>query len=315
MKYGKEIKVGIVLTLAIAGLIWGINYLKGSDLFSSTNDAYVVYDKVNGLVISNGIFLNGIKIGQVKRQQFFKDNSGRILVTITINKDVFVSKNSLATIVNSDLLGGKSIEVQLGNSTLPLLDEDTLQGTIAEGIGEQIEPFKNKASNVLISVDSLAQTLNGALTKESITALNASIKNIEALTHNLQTISQANGALAQSMNNLQAVTGTLKNNNKKIESTLDNVSKLSEQLATSDLNKTINNLEKTSAQLNDVLAKMNKGEGSLGKLMKDESLYNNLNAAASDLDKLLIDLKANPKRYVQVSVFGRKDKTPPATVK
>nr|MBK9650984.1 hypothetical protein [Bacteroidota bacterium] len=90
---------------------------------------------------------------------------------------------------------------------------------------------------------------------------------------------------------------------------------MSEQLATSDLKKTIDNLEKTSAQLNDVLAKMNKGEGSLGKLMKDESLYNNLNAAASDLDKLLIDLKANPKRYVQVSVFGRKDKTPPATVK
>lgn len=310
MKYDKEIKVGIVVTLAIAGLVWGINYLKGSDLFSTSNDAYIVYRDVNGLVKSNGIFLNGIKVGQVKNQQFFKDNSGRILVTITIDKKVFVSKDTRATIINSDLLGGKAIALTLGQSSVPLQDEDTLSGDIAEGLGAQIEPLKIRATNALISVDSLAQTLSSVLTKEGIASLNASLKNLESVTHNLSVVSQREGSLMKSMSNLESITTNIKNNNKKIEEILTNLNTVSAEMASSDLKKTIDNLEKTSAQVNDILGKINKGEGSLGKLMKDEALYNNLNAAAANLDKLLIDLKANPKRYVQVSVFGRKDKNP-----
>lgn len=309
MKYGREIKIGILLTVAIAAGLWGVNYLKGSEMFSSNIYVTVQYDNVSGLVESNGVLLNGYKIGQVYKRRFLPDNSGKIEVTLEIKKSIFVSEDALATIINSDLLGGKAVQIDLGTSKNPVKDDGVLRGALQPGLGDQIAPFKDKASNLIGSVDSLSHNLNVVFNRENQLAMAQSIKNLEAITKNFNELSKSNGSLALALANIKSITDNIKNQNKKVEEAIGNLNNLTKQLSESKLTETINNLEKTSQELNAVLAKLNRSEGTAGKLLHDDKLYKNLEAATADLDKLLIDLKQNPKRYVQVSVFGRKDKS------
>lgn len=320
VKFSNEIKVGILVTVALVASIWGLNYLKGKDLFSSNKDYYAVYENVNGLVSSNSIILNGFKVGQVAKLEFLPDHSGRMLATFRIQSDVFVPKNSIARIVSSDLFGSRAIEIGLSNSADPALDGDTLIPDVEPTLGSQILPVKDKAEMLLVSIDSLSfairEILNPQTRKNLAAAIDGLHKTVVNLEHassgvdNLLTSDQSK--LNKILNNVESISLNLKNNNEKIANILKNLSSLSDSLAKSQIASAVNNANKALAEASAVITKINKGQGSLGMLLNNDSLYNNLNNSAADLDKLLIDLKANPKRYVTISVFGggKASKTP-----
>lgn len=309
MKISNEVKVGIAVVITLAGFIWGLNYLKGTDLFATTNKYFVIYNNVNGIVKSNPVIMNGYKIGQVDKIEYTKDKSGKLVVTLKIDDNIFVPKSSNAVIVSSDLLGSKAIELEFGNDGRPAKNGDTLVGDVESGLTEQIKPLKNKAEGLVTSLDSLSFALSQLLNDNSRNSLNKTFANLEKISSGLdQLINADNSRLRSFIANADGVAGNLNKNSNNINSILSNVNSLSDSLSRLQLNATIERLNKTVTELSDVLAKIESGQGSLGKLVNNDSLYVNLNNASANLDKLLIDLKANPGRYVHVSVFGRKDK-------
>jgi len=311
-KFSNEIKVGVVVTVAIAALLWGINYLKGRDIFSSDNEYYAIYENVNGLVASNGVILKGFKVGQVKKLEFLEDRSGRMVAELTVKSDVFVPSNSLARIISSDLFGSRVIEIIMGDSPEPAKDGDTLIADMQPTLSDQIMPVKDKAESLIVSIDSLSIAIRDLLKPENRKNLSEAIVNFHKTMSNLESASMGmnnmvtaeQSKLNKILSNVESISANLKNNNEEIENILKNFSQISDTLAKAQIASTVSNANKTLAEAAAVIAKINKGEGSLGMLLNNDSLYNNLNSSAANLDRLLIDLKTNPKRYVTISVFG-----------
>lgn len=312
MKLSNEVKVGILVTISIAALIFGINYLKGKDFFSSNNKYYAVYEDVDGLVKSNSIILNGFKIGQVSDLRFLPDKTGRMMATLMINADVFIPRNSVAKIISSDLFGSKVVQIVLGETTDAANDGDTLISETELGLGAQIMPVKDKAEQLIVSIDSLSVALREILSPKTRKNLSNAIENLNKTFANLehasvgidQLVTAEQSKLNKILGNVESISLNLKNNNDRIANILKNFSQISDTLAKAQLASTINNANKTLAEASAVISKINQGQGSIGLLLKNDSLYRNLNNSAADLDKLLIDLKANPKRYVTISIFG-----------
>ena len=312
MKISNEVKVGVVVTAAIAGLIWGINYLKGVDIFSRTTKVYVVYDNVEGLVGSNPIFLKGYRIGQVQKMRFLDDHSGRMVATLYISRKVFIPKNSTAQIVNNDFFGGKAINIELSKNPSQVEDGDTLMPEVVTGLTQQLTPIKDKAENLIQSLDSVATAIHLLLDEKTRKNLSKSFESMskilvtfESTSRNLDNLlTSEKSKLNIMIANAASITENLKKNNEKISNILDNFSQISDSLAKASLANTLINANKVMGETASIMQKINKGEGSLGMLVNNDSLYNNLSTTASDLDKLLIDLKANPKRYVHFSMFG-----------
>jgi len=312
VKLSKEVKVGLLVTGAIAALLWGMNYLKGVDVFSGQNKYYAVYSQVDGLTSSSAVILNGVKIGQIQKVEFIKDNSGRILTTLIVNNDVFLGKNSIARISSSDLLGGKVINIVLDTLSQPAEDGDTLKAEVQSALSDQIMPLKDKAENLMLSMDSLAMSLKSVFNPQTQKNLNASfanldktLANIENATANLDKLVSADDSkLRKMISNLESITSNIKNNNAALSNALQNISTITDSLAKSNLASTINNANITLRETASIMDKINKGEGTMGMLINNDSLYNALEKSAVDLDNLLVDLKQNPKRYVHISVFG-----------
>lgn len=303
----KEVKVGLTITLALVALIWGLNYLKGTDLFTSTNNYYSVYNNVGGLVKSNPVILNGFKIGQVESINFLEDKSGRMVVKMIINDNVFIPKSAIANISSSDLLGAKSIEIVYGDDKTPADNNDTLKSSIDGTLTEQIKPFKDKAESLVVSLDSLSNSINSTLNEGSRNSLQRSIANFEKATEGFnELVNGSNSKLRIMLSNIEHISNAIKNNMDEFDRIMKNFASMSDTLAKANLAATLENANKALEQTNQIMTKINSGQGSIGLLLNNDSLYMNLNNSASDLDKLLIDFKANPKRYVHFSVFGKK---------
>jgi phospholipid/cholesterol/gamma-HCH transport system substrate-binding protein len=316
VKLSKEVKVGLLVTAALMALFWGLNYLKGIDLFTADNKYYAVYEQVDGLVPSSDIILSGVKIGQVNRIQFFPDRSGRILATLLVDKAVFVGKESTARIISADLLGGRAIEIILDSKSEPAADGDTLRSEVQTTLSDQVMPIKDKAESLIQSLDSLATTLKNVFNAEtqnnlnsSLINLNKTLKSIERTSTSIdEMVSSDNGKLKKMIGNLESITANIKNNNEQLSNALRNISLITDSLAKSNLATTINNANNAIKETGHILEKINKGEGSMGMLINNDNLYNALDKSANDLDKLLIDIKQNPKRYIHFSVFGKSGK-------
>lgn len=300
---------------AIAALIWGINFLKGTDLFTRTIKLYALYDNIDGLVASNQVIINGYRIGHVQKIRFLPDNSGRMIATLTVRPDIFVSKNSVASIISSDFFGGKAVQIQLGNDPNPVEDGDTLYSELKSGIAEQLGPVKDKAESLIQSLDSVAHVLTILLDADARKNLSKSFEHLAVVLNNLalttgtlnRMISE-DGKLNRSISNFEAVSANLKNNNEKVSRIIDNFSQISDSFAHANLAATIQNANKVLSETAAIMQKINKGEGSLGLLLNNDSLYYNLSITVANLDKFLIDLKANPRRYVHFSMFGKNPK-------
>ncbi len=313
MKFSNEAKVGILVTAALAALLWGLNYLKGKDFFSSNRTYYAVYDDVGGLVKSNAVIMNGFRIGIVDKIEFKPDHSGKLIVKMLIDKKTFISNDAVAVIFSSDILGQKAMRIDLGMQKEPADDGDTLQSllqtSLTERLGNQVGPLKDKTEALIVSIDTVVTMLHDLFDPKTKENLRGAIANLNhSLTSLDNSISNDKGKLNIMLSNLESITTNIKNNNKQINTILNNLSQVSDSLARANFTSAINNADRVLAQAADVFTKINKGEGSLGQMVNDRKLYDNLDSTAKNLDELIKDLKANPKRYLHFSVFGKNAK-------
>ena len=312
MKISNETKVGILAAIAIAIFIVGYNFLKGNDIFTSENEFYAKYDKVDGLAISKPVLVNGYQIGRVSALTL--QPNGQILAQFKINPKYVVPDNTIARLESTDLLGSKAVIFDLGNSLKYAVDGDTLNANVQQNIMEQVEPVQKKVQVIVAKLDSLLSSVNTILNPDFQKNVNRSFasiaKTLETLEITSKTVDGAVSIQAKRIDNIlanaESISSNLKNNNEKITAIMNNMNNVTDQLAKANFKETLDNANKAVADLQTTVAKINNGAGSLGMLLNDEKLYNNLNNAASNLDKLMVDLQANPKRYVSFSVFGGK---------
>lgn len=321
MKLSKEFKIGVVVVCAIAAFIWGLNFLKGSNLFSKQNHLYALYPKIDGLIPANPILINGFKVGQISEISLIKrGNENMVLVDFLLFEDVEIPKRSIARAVSSDLLGSKAVEIVFSDSKEFVKNGDTLIAETEQGLKESVDkriaPLQAKAENLISSIDSVMTVVNLVLNKQTRENLDKSFESIRKAILSLEKtaftlddmVASEKAKISSVLSNMNSITENLEANNKKIDNIISNVSTVSDSLAKSQLKAAIEDADKSLKELNTVLARINAGQGTLGKLAKNDSLYNNLNKSSEDLDKLLKDLRINPERYIHFSVFGRKEK-------
>lgn len=298
-----QVRVGIFAFITVVIFIFGFYFLKGINLFSTKTTYYAIYDRVDGLYKSNQVNVNGFRIGIVSDMQI-DPVSGKIIVEIRSENDFPIPANSIARIEATDLVGGKQIAVVLGDSKKILESGDTLQTAIKQGIADQlgdaVTPLVAKITETLTGLDSAVIGIKIALNKNDETStvgrLNNSLANIQSITHELDKTLKT-GTLDKSLKNIEGITTNINNNNQQIDELLKNLAAFSAELKETKLKSTVN-------ELHDILAQINTGNGTIGKLVKSEDVYKKLDSAIANLDKLLIDVKARPYRYINISVLG-----------
>jgi len=321
MKIKKEVKIGFVMLLAISLLFWGANFLKGHNIFSQDRSYYAVYDHVDRLAPSNPVTVNGFKVGQVESVSFLPGQTGMLLVKFSITEEELqIPEDSRAKIVSLDILGSKAIDLKLGKASVYSPNGDTLrsevEATLTEVVNQEIAPLKKKAEDLLNTVDSAIIIVSSIFNEEAREDLDSSFSSIR---HSLKifnrTMGRIDGVVEEEQENLkniiynvQQITRNLARNNETLNNTLENVEAITDSLAGANLKETVENAALAMRQLAEITTKVNQGEGSMGMLLNNDTLYRNLEASAEDLDKLLLDMRLNPERYVHFSIFGRKDK-------
>ncbi|MEJ2880715.1 MlaD family protein [Pedobacter sp. GR22-6] len=317
MKIANETKVGILAAFSIALLIIGYNFLKGNAIFSSETVLYARYSHVDGLAVSKPVLINGFQIGRVDKLQLQPD--GSILATLKIKGKYEIPTNSIAKLESTDLLGSKAIVMQLGTGNVFAQDGDTLNANVSKGLLETVEPVQKKAEVIIAKMDSILTSVNTILNPnfqknvdKSFNSIASTLSSLEATSKKVDNLVGSEGSrISAILANVEAISNNLKQNNQKISSILNNVNSITDQVAASNFKQTIDNANKAMLDLQTIVAKINEGQGTLGLLVNDTKMYENLNNASKNLDNLMIDLKANPKRYVHFSVFGggnKKDK-------
>ncbi len=319
LKPSKEFIIGITVLISLALLVWGLNYLKGLNIFEKNIHYSAIYKKIEGLTVSNPVLVNGYKVGQVTEVKFHPSMDGRVLVIFNVTQKEFkIPKGTIAKITSLDLLGSKSIDLIVKqNATEFYVPGDTLpsevEASLSEEVNNQILPLKVKAEDLLSSVDTLLNALKLIFNEDVKQGVDKNIKNLTASMESFRKMADKMDMLVQdrltpTMAHLQSVSFNLRNNNENITQILDNVAFITDSIALSDITSTINNAGVAFKSAASIMEKVERGEGSMGQLVNNDSLYLHLEAASKDLDKLLVDLKEHPNRYVHFSLFGRKDK-------
>ena len=311
MNISNEFKVGAVALLAIVALIIGFNFLKGKDVFNRTPKLYAVFKSVGGLEKSNFVKINGLTVGTVYNMEPADANLTAIKVTFNITQDVNIPVNSVAFIEGS-LLGSSNVVIEKGNSKTYLKDGDKISTRedlgLLGNLSSEAKPLMGKVRTVADSLTLLLSHFNQTLDVPTQRNLQYAIANLSYTTASLNALITAmNKPLAASLNNLDAITGNLKNNNDKIEGVITNANNFTHDLSELQLQKTLDELNSTIAELKGAVSKISSPNGSLGALVNDRKLYNRLNDVALSAEILLDDIRVHPKRYVNISVFGKKN--------
>ena len=307
MKLSKEIKTAILVISGVLLFIFIFNYLKGENVFDASKKISAIYDNVEGLAPSAAVTINGHKIGKVQSIEFNGDGSGLLKVTMLIGDNFDFSVNSVAELYEAGLIGGKAIAIIPAFDGATLVQSgDVLTSTVKPGltdlVNQRLTPLQEKIEKMMVNADLLLNNLNEVFdiqTKDNIKLSIAELSN--TITSFKATSESLNGLVSD---NKSSIGETILNFN-KISQDLTSVSK---SLSESDLDSIMLNLKSTLSSFDNLLATIENGEGSIGKLMKDDGAYNNLNAATKQLEQLLEDMKLNPKRYVHFSLFGKKAK-------
>jgi phospholipid/cholesterol/gamma-HCH transport system substrate-binding protein len=320
MTISREIRVGLLVTAGIAMLYIGLNFLKGKNIFSRSRTYFAVFEDVDQLMVSATVQVNGFKVGIVDEVRFSSKSSTKVLVKFLITEDNLVIPDDTEAHIVSDLLGSRTLDLQLGTSNLPAESGDTLTSVIDRGITDEIKsallPLKVKIENLAGSVDTVLSGLNNVFNKKtqdglvnSFESVNTSILRFEhTVTEFDLLVTNERGKLSRIFSNVESITENLKNNNEKLSSVFANIDRITDDVAKSNVKQTMEDLQKSMQSLKAIVEKTERGEGSLGKLIVDDSLYTNLNQSSMNLSLLLEDMKANPKRYVHFSVFGKGEK-------
>lgn len=318
MKVRTETKIGLTVVIAIALLYFGINYLKGVNPFKEERVFYGVYSKVNGLEASNPVVLNGFQIGRVKDIQLLQDPRGMLLVSFVITQSIDIPKDTKARLESADLLGSMHISLDLGRSLTMAQSGDTLtpeiESDLAEAVNEQLRPLKVKTEGLISSVDSVLTVIQAILNNESqqnlvesFGGINNAIRNLERTSLRLDTlIAQEKTRIDNIFANIETISTGLAGNTDDMQNIIENFSQISDSLAKADVAKTIVTANAALTQVQQTVEKINRGEGSLGLLINDDELYENLKQASNNMDLLMEDIRINPNRYIHFSVFGRR---------
>lgn len=313
MKISNETKVGALTSIAIAILFIGYSFLKGNNVFSSENTFYTEYDNVDGLAVSKPVLVSGFQIGRVSKLTL--QPNGKIRTEFKIKDDYEIPSNTVARIVSADLLGSKAIVFELGNSTTMARNDDPLLSDVQANLMEKVEPLQKKIENLVVKLDSVLSGVNSVLDenfqrdfKSSIHSISVSLKNLEKITGDVDGLMGAEkNRLSNILSNMESITMNFKNNNEKINSILANLDNLSDDLSKTEIKATVDNANQAMKDVMEITNKIKSGDGSLGQLIHDEKLYNNLTSASESLDQLVKDLKENPAKYLKISIFGKKD--------
>lgn len=321
-KISNETKVGALTAISITLLILGVNFLKGNNPTKKSRYLYAKFQKIEGLVAANPVTMNGLTIGSVYKTQPGDKDLNWILVTIRLEADINIPNNSAATIKTS-LLGANSLEIIKGDTPTHLQAGDTINtqnggGFLGSAISK-LEPTQHNLDAVLKSVDTLVGNVNDVLDEKSKSDLRQTLANLNAVSHNLSIttaslngmLNAQTGSIPKTINNLEAFTQSLSALETKLPVIADNLETATGKLSKVDFDKTMESLNHTIAQLDKILQQANNPNGSIGAILNEKKLYNNLTSTLNSLNLLMQDLRLNPKRYVNVSVFGKKDKSEP----
>ena len=307
MKLSKEIKTSILVLSGILLFIFIFNYLKGENLFSSSRKITAIYSNVEGLAPSAAVTINGHAVGKVQDIRFTQDGTGQLEVVMLIDSDFKFSKNSKAELYESGLIGGKAIAIVPANDGGEnVVSGDILQSDVKPGLTElvnqRLTPLQEKIESVMVSADDLLQNVNSVFDDQTKSNIKGSLAQLEGTIESFKQTSDALKGLVDE--NKTSISNTLTN----FDKISNDLSGVSQTLAEANLKETIQGLQSTITDFDTLLKGIEQGEGSVGKLMKDDQLYNNLEGALDQLEMLLEDMKLNPKRYVHFSLFGKKPK-------
>lgn len=310
-KISNEVKVGVTALITILAFIWLYNYLKGTDLFSSTASYYAVYDDIGGLTESNPVEINGYKAGVVQSINFINDKSGRLLVKLSVNKGFSLPENTVAEVTTASLIAGMKIRLVFGDGPGVYDNGDTIPGRMAESIlttfENEIIPLKEKVETMITTLDSVLSGINDVMTPQFTADVRSSMSSLSNTTRNLDDIISSKEAELKSMlGDLSKFSAMLAANSDKLDNTLSNLSTVSDTIAAADLYGTVMNLKITLEKTSALMGGLNEGKGTAGQILTNDSLYINLSNSLSSLNLLLSDMKENPRRYVHFSLFGGK---------
>ena len=305
MKVSREIKTAVLVIISIILFIWGYSFLKGKNLFDNSNKLFVVYENVAGLATSAPVTLNGLTIGKVNSITINPD--GKLLVELHITTDFPISKSSIAEIYDSGLVGGRQIAIKPN-----LLDKnytvsgDYLQASsklgLTDALAQQLEPLQAKIQELLVNADAMFTNVNDILDTQTRQNLKSSIASLNTTLSEFSVASKNINELI--VENKSKFNNTLKN----VDKITGNFATISDSLAKANLGQTVKNLEKTLAKVDKIMAELEQGKGTMGKLIKDETMYTNFAKTSKELELLLQDVRLHPTRYVNVSLFGKKNK-------
>lgn len=292
-------------------LFFGFNFLKGSDFFSSNHKYTVIYDNIDGLTASNPVQINGLTVGQIRNIKILQDQGNKLLVTVEIRSGIRVTRGSRAVLADDGLLGGKLIRLGINPGAPELENGGQLVSAKESGLSALI---KEKTLPVLNNVDSLTYQLNkvvgqfdqtGVVLNRTLASANAGVRTLDLA------INENRAGLKATLDNVNRLSNSLVETEKQLKPILDKADTFADSLQGLQLKQTLGSVNKTVDNLQKILGAINRGEGSIGKLTTNDSLYRNVNATTASLEKLLTDFRENPKRYVHFSLFGKKDKTAP----
>ncbi len=318
MKLNNETKIGILAVAGIIVFILGFNFLKGKNLFKKDKYLYAVYENIQGLTKSNPVVINGLQIGNIADLDGGKDLK-RILVSVNLTEDFDIPNNSLA-VINPNLLGSTSLEIKLGNSNVYLKPGDTLLTTLSGGAFDEamklLNPVLYEVRSAVQSLDSVLNIIGSVFDPNTKNNIKGILENLNTTTASfafsavsLQTLlNTQNGALAKSLDHVNEFTNNLAANNDRLTSIMSNADKASTNFANLDFQKTLSTLDNSVNEFKAGIEKINSKDGSLGLLLNDTKIYDNLSSTTNKINILLDDIRVHPKRYLTISVFGKKDK-------
>jgi phospholipid/cholesterol/gamma-HCH transport system substrate-binding protein len=316
MKYSKEIRTAVVAFATLFAFVWGYNFLNGNDIFSKQRVYYSVFTDAGGVNTSAPVMANGYKVGLVRDVYFEPVGRRNVVVEIMLTADNFEIPKGTKAQMSSDLFGTTSIILMLGDESGFLNEGDTLKAEIKEGLLASIDPLKDKAEELILNLDSLVLDLRDALGKgertssvnKALTDLAVTMDNLKRATGKIDVLVSKDGDLSRILADVEAFTSVLDKNKGEIDRLVGNLATFSDSLAAADIASTINNANRTFAELAIAMEQINSGKGTVGKLLHNDTIFNNLATATANLDSLFVDIKARPSRYVHVSLFGKKNK-------
>jgi len=310
----KEYKIALTVIAALIVLLWGVNFLKGKDIFDTGTVYYGTYPRLEGLTEASPVYYNGYKVGSVRDIEFHPEREKKFIVTFSLERELPVYRTTVAQIYSFDLMGTMAVQFLDGQPDELLEPGDTLQTSIKRAIMDQVTtevmPIKDKVEALIVRIDSTLSGLSGVLSdtnnqsfEEGMKSFRQMMQNLEKTTAEFNTVMSKGGALRNSLASIDTISGELSRQRHSVSATIKNVEDFSEQLGRLELDTLAEKLDSSLFILNSLLKQASEGEGSLGLLLSDEGLYYNLMDASANLDRLLADVRHNPKRYFSISAF------------